>query len=59
MEGSNTMRIVEYNGAQYRVQNNGLVQKLQATKNNGYTWVVLNPKNNYMTCLRVLKLSNI
>jgi hypothetical protein len=51
------MKTVEYNDNQYRVQSNGLVQRLQATKNNGFGWVVVNPKTSYIECLRVIKLA--
>ena len=52
------MRTVEYNNTQYRVQTNGLVQRLQATKNNGFGWVLVNPKTSLIECLRVVALSN-
>ena len=51
------MITIEYNTNQYRIQNNGLVQRLQSTKNNGFTWVVLNPKTSGIEYIRVIRLS--
>jgi hypothetical protein len=51
------MITVEYNNNQYRVQENGLIQRLQTTKNNGFTWVVLNPKSSGIEYIRVIRIA--
>lgn len=49
------MQIVDINGTQYRVHPNGLVHKLQNTKNGGFGWVVVNKKSHYIEWYRATK----
>jgi hypothetical protein len=54
------MSIVEFNGKQYRVHNNGLVHVFQRNKNNNYAWVVISSNKNrraeYYSVLSLAKL---